>query len=117
MAGENCKCQAADGQGPQWNDLTSQCCSQLTCGKAPIVGELIPTGSHYPGPNHQVSYSCVIDSSSLLADELLNSVLLLEQIASTLVRSFPAARASEHLVRIAGARTRAARMVNIMMQC
>ena len=55
LAGENCKCQAADGQGPQWNDLTSQCCDQLTCGKAPIVGSLVPTGSHYPGPNHQVS--------------------------------------------------------------
>ncbi|KAH6906954.1 hypothetical protein BKA70DRAFT_1285921 [Coprinopsis sp. MPI-PUGE-AT-0042] len=43
LAGQNCKCQASNGQGPQWNGLTDYCCR----GNG-------GTG-YFPGPNNQCS--------------------------------------------------------------
>ncbi|CAI0653517.1 unnamed protein product [Colletotrichum noveboracense] len=44
FAGKNCKCQDPSGKGPQWNDLTKQCCNgdvNAGCFFAP----------NFPGPN------------------------------------------------------------------
>ncbi|KAI8242807.1 hypothetical protein K4K55_009690 [Colletotrichum sp. SAR 10_96] len=49
FAGKNCKCQDPSGKGPQWNDLTKQCCNgdvNAGCFFAP----------NFPGPNNQVRY-------------------------------------------------------------
>ncbi|KAI8253653.1 hypothetical protein K4K58_007060 [Colletotrichum sp. SAR11_239] len=46
FAGKNCKCQDPSGKGPQWNDLTKQCCNgdvNAGCFFAP----------NFPGPNNQ----------------------------------------------------------------
>ncbi|KAH6885616.1 hypothetical protein BKA70DRAFT_1237014 [Coprinopsis sp. MPI-PUGE-AT-0042] len=54
FAGQNCKCQAANGQGPQWDEATKACCigvpgalyrTTITC----IEG----MAGLYPGGNHQ----------------------------------------------------------------
>ncbi|KAH6885619.1 hypothetical protein BKA70DRAFT_1466125 [Coprinopsis sp. MPI-PUGE-AT-0042] len=54
FAGQNCKCQASNGQGPQWDDATKACCTGapsiqfgtvLTCTKG-FTGV-------YPGGSHQ----------------------------------------------------------------
>ncbi|KAH6885629.1 hypothetical protein BKA70DRAFT_1410500 [Coprinopsis sp. MPI-PUGE-AT-0042] len=56
LAGQNCKCQAANGQGPQWNDLTNYCCrGQGGFDFATVATCLAPFAGFYPGPNHQCS--------------------------------------------------------------
>ncbi|KAH7136189.1 hypothetical protein B0J11DRAFT_179929 [Dendryphion nanum] len=46
LAGQNCKCQHPSGTGPQWNQLTKECCNSETTGCWPI-------NAVFPGPNNQ----------------------------------------------------------------
>jgi hypothetical protein len=86
FAGQNCKCQADNGQGPQWNEYTNYCCyegsSTQSCTSA---------ARHYPGPNHQVSPSYDTERFSINADG--HSALLAARTASTLEALLTAASA------------------------
>ncbi|KAH6885614.1 hypothetical protein BKA70DRAFT_1237012 [Coprinopsis sp. MPI-PUGE-AT-0042] len=53
LAGENCKCQAANGQGPQYNDATAYCCrGQGGTDFGTVRTCFLPAGT-YPGANSQ----------------------------------------------------------------
>ncbi|KAI8210820.1 hypothetical protein K4K52_011655 [Colletotrichum sp. SAR 10_76] len=64
FAGKNCKCQDPSGKGPQWNDLTKQCCNgdvNAGCFFAPS----------FPGPNNQFLVSVnIIHDSYMNSDDL-----------------------------------------------
>ncbi|KAH6899096.1 hypothetical protein BKA70DRAFT_1314409 [Coprinopsis sp. MPI-PUGE-AT-0042] len=56
LAGQNCKCQASNGQGPQWNGLTDYCCRGNGGAKHGTVQTcLLPGTGYFPGPNNQCS--------------------------------------------------------------
>jgi hypothetical protein len=49
LAGQNCKCQARNGQGPQNNAATQRCCTDSV--NRDCIASWLPS---FPGPNNQV---------------------------------------------------------------
>ncbi|KAH6885613.1 hypothetical protein BKA70DRAFT_1237011 [Coprinopsis sp. MPI-PUGE-AT-0042] len=56
IAGQNCKCQASNGQGPQYNTATEYCCrgrgGSVEFG---TVATCVPPFAGFMGPNNQAS--------------------------------------------------------------
>ncbi|KAH6885620.1 hypothetical protein BKA70DRAFT_1445006 [Coprinopsis sp. MPI-PUGE-AT-0042] len=54
IAGENCKCQAADGKGPSWNVITDYCCLGNGGVLFGTTKDCFPGTAYFPGGSDQV---------------------------------------------------------------